>query len=148
MTRQKTFAYRPTRTRARVPQGLPLTAPQLDRLLGRLDQYTSTQLGEKAGVNGSTILHAAHGDPITHESARHILNLLDRLDAEEADARRKLKRNLEVSAKLLEHEPSEESLAHLQVMAAESAAYVAKANAEAYREAVRALQDQLDRLRQ
>jgi len=145
--RKKAFNFYTRPTPA--PKGVPLRAGQLERLLGRLDQYTSTELAEKAGVNGNTILRAAHGKPLTHESARHILNMLDALDKEEAHAHYRARRNLEVATKLLGLDSpwNEEGLAHLEACAAAAESHSVRAHTEIYREEIDRLREEIDRLR-
>lgn len=145
--RKKAFNFYTRPTPA--PKGAPLRAGQLERLLGRLDQYTSTELAEKAGVNGNTILRAAHGKPLTHESARHILNMLDALDKEEEHAHARARRNLEVAGKLLQLECpwDEEGLGHLEACAAAAESHSVRAHTEIYREEIDRLREEIERLR-
>lgn len=146
--RKRAFNFR-TRGHSKAPKGLPLSKSEIERLLGRLDQYTSVKLGEMAGLNACTILHAAQGDPITHESARKILNMLEKLEEEEAGQRRWAAKNLEVASRIVTTYPvSEEGLRMAESCAAAAEVHAARANTEAYRETIAALQAQIERLRQ
>lgn len=147
MMRKRAFSFKKQHNKRQ--QGLPLNNPQIERLLARLRQHTSAELGRRAGVHGATILSAAKGASVTHETARKILNLLDRLDQEQVKAAKQCERNLRVAQMLLKHEEmTDEGLAHLDALAADAAYHASRSHVDAYRDAVVALRAQIDRLKQ